>query len=147
MRKIHRRKSNIISCLWESHIHERVRDPLTHERSKDKGKMRFTCHPELRTGIGAWGFQGQEGHSQDNKKNRCIRCLPCHIDGATQIKFLSGNNSFSGKNPQSKFFQIVKKKVIANFLSSQGLQCLQLKITHMPKWYILGRPVVNPTAS
>ena len=31
MRKIHRRKSNIISCVWESHIHERVREP-THMR-------------------------------------------------------------------------------------------------------------------
>ena len=47
--------------------------------------MRYICHPELRNGIGAWGFQGQEGHSWDDKKSRglVIRCLPCHKEGAT----------------------------------------------------------------
>lgn len=30
------------------------------------------------------------------------------------------------------------------FLWSQSLNCLQLKIIHVPKWHILGRPPLNP---
>ena len=29
-------------------------------------------------------------------------------------------------------------------MSLHGLYCLQLKIIHMPKWHILGRPILNP---
>ena len=41
-------------------------------------------HAKLRNEIGAWGFQGQEGYSQQ-KESRCLvmRGLPCHIDGTT----------------------------------------------------------------
>ena len=46
-------------------------------------KMRYICHHELRNGIGAWGFKGQENNAQDNKKSRClvIRLLPYHTEG------------------------------------------------------------------
>lgn len=27
---------------------------------RQKGKMRFICHPELKSGIGAWHFKGEE---------------------------------------------------------------------------------------
>ena len=41
-----------------------------------KGKLRYMCHSQLRIGV-----QGQESHSQEDKKNRClvIRCLPSHM--------------------------------------------------------------------
>lgn len=29
--------------------------------------MRYICHPELRNGIGAWNFKGEEGNTQGNK--------------------------------------------------------------------------------
>ena len=100
MRQINRRKSYFILYIWELHIYERVRDPTYMKVYRQKGKIRYICHPELRKGVGTWGFQGQEGHSQDNKRKSrylVIRCLSCHMDGVTQIKFISGNNSFSGK--------------------------------------------------
>lgn len=63
---------------------------------------------ELRSGIAAGGFPGQERRPKNDKKSSClvsiIRCLSCHIDGATKIKLISGNNFFSGKNPQFEFF-------------------------------------------
>lgn len=58
--------------------------PPTCEVPRHKGKMKSTCHSELR----AWGCHGQEGHLQDNKnKRRCvvIRCVSCPIDEATQV--------------------------------------------------------------
>jgi len=70
-------------------------------------KMRYACHPELKNGIEALGFQGQgitkEGYSQDKKKSRClvIICLFSHTDGAMSIKFISGNDSFLRNIPNS----------------------------------------------
>ena len=34
---------------------------------RQKGKMRYACHPEPKNGIGAWGSQGQEDHAWDDK--------------------------------------------------------------------------------
>lgn len=40
------------------------------------------CHLELRNGIGAQGFKGEEGSSYGDGKSRSlvIRCLPFHKD-------------------------------------------------------------------
>ena len=46
----------------------------------------YIWHSYLRNGIGAQGFQGQEGHSQDDKKSRCLvirSFYRFHIDGTT----------------------------------------------------------------
>lgn len=75
--------------------------------------MKHICHPELRNRIGTWVFQEQKGYSQDDNVRRrylLIRCLPCYVEGATQIKFIFCNNSFLGKNSQYKFFQLVKRE-------------------------------------
>ena len=47
------------------------------------------------------------------------------------------DSSFSGTGPLSKFFKVVngEAKVILTLLS---LDCLHLKIIHMPKWQYLG---------
>ena len=53
---------------------------------------------------------------------------------------ISGNNLFFfffWYSSLSKFFKIVKGEVKV-FPESLGLDCLQLKIIHMPKWHILG---------
>lgn len=42
--------------------------PHTREVQRQKGKMKYICHHELRNGIGAWGFKDKEGTSQVNKK-------------------------------------------------------------------------------
>ena len=34
----------------------------TYMKGSETGKKRSVFHPELRNFIGAWGFQGQEGH-------------------------------------------------------------------------------------
>ena len=39
--------------------------------------MRLIYHPELRNGIGIWGFKGQEGDSQDDQRDSW------QIDGET----------------------------------------------------------------
>jgi len=57
----------------------------TGNSQRQKGKVKQTCHPELRNGIGAWSFKEEEGNSQGyKKKGRClaIRCLPCHTEGS-----------------------------------------------------------------
>ena len=46
--------------------------PQMWEGQRQGGKMRYICYPELRNGIGAWGFQGQDGHTQDEREKR--RC-------------------------------------------------------------------------
>ena len=68
VRQYDRRKTNLIL-----NIH-------TWEVGQEKGSMNYICHPELRTGLVTWGFAGEEGKSQDEKKIRCsvIRCLLCH---------------------------------------------------------------------
>ena len=50
---------------------------------RPKGKL-GRCRPELKNEIGTWGFKGEEGDSQDDKKGRCgvMRCLPCHAHGS-----------------------------------------------------------------
>lgn len=45
-----------------------------------------------------------------------------------------------GKAPQFKFF----KREVKVYLGPQGLSFLQLKRIHMPKWFIVERPVLNP---
>ena len=56
------------------------------------------------------GLPVQEGNSQEDHKCRCLafRSLPCPADGLSDKYILSGNSSFSGTVPLSKFFQIVK---------------------------------------
>ena len=118
---------------------------------RQKGKMKYICHPELRNEIGPSGFQGEEGHSQDGKKSIClvirclIRCLPYHINGAIQIFFIPGNNSFSEKTPQLKFIQIIQGWVVVSF------QPTVVSAAFSPKQFTYQsgtwRPVLNPTPS
>lgn len=60
-------------------------------QSKTESKNDFyKYHPELRNGLGTWGFKGEEDNSQGSKKNRClvIRCLPCPTDGHSDKTYL-----------------------------------------------------------
>lgn len=75
MRQISQKKSNLISYIQEPDIHEKV------QRQKDK--MRYTCHPKLRNGVEAWGFQEQEGSQDIKTRYLAIRHLPCNTDAAT----------------------------------------------------------------
>lgn len=59
--------------VWEPHKHDETQGQIE--------QLRFMCHPELRNGIGSWGFKGEEGNSQDDKSRYLvIRCLSCHTD-------------------------------------------------------------------
>lgn len=66
------------------------------EEQREKGKMKCTCHLELKDGTEVWSFQGQRGSSHNGKKKTCleIRYLSCHFDGGTEIKFLSPKSFF-----------------------------------------------------
>ena len=57
--------------VWEPH-----KDSETQRQS---GSLRLTCHLELRDGVGARGFKGGEGSSQEDEQSRglVLRCLPC----------------------------------------------------------------------
>lgn len=58
------RELSVILHIWEHN---------THDRFKDKGKMRSVGPSGLRNEIGAWGCQGEEGKPQGNKKKgRCL---------------------------------------------------------------------------
>ena len=91
------------------------------------------------------GIQRQEGHSQDDKKSRwlVIRCLPCHIDGTTQINLSLVIALFPGKIPNLNSYRQLREGQWF-LLNPQDLHCLQLKIIHMPKQHILGKSVLNP---
>lgn len=92
----------------------------------------------LRNGLRPWGFKGEEGKSQEDEKRRCLvlRCLPCQRDKKLSLVialFLSGPYL----NPFRQW------REIKGFLESAGRGCLQFKITHMPKWHILGRTILH----
>lgn len=68
--------------------------------------MRYRSHPKPNNEVGTWGFQGQNDHSQDKKKNKCLitSFWLCSKDGTTQTIRISGNNSFLGKIPGLNYF-------------------------------------------
>lgn len=80
-------------------------------------------------------------------RSRCsvIRTLPCPTD-----------RRFKKKKKKKKLFQVVtltiaKAPNLNSFrerekflLGPQGLDGLQFKMIHMPKWDMLGRPFLNP---
>lgn len=60
-----------------------IRTPHTLKFQRQKGKMRYVCHPELRNGIGPWSFKEEEDNLQGNKNSYlAIICLPCHTVGS-----------------------------------------------------------------
>ena len=68
------------TCLWEPHWQERVRDPRVQERSHwNEVDMAYWAKEWDKM---PWGFKGEEGNLQDDKKGRCstIRTLPCPIN-------------------------------------------------------------------
>lgn len=78
------------------------------------------------------------------KKSRCsvIRCSPCHI--ARSKKVISGDNWYYGQGPKFTFF----KGEVQVSLSPEGLGCLPLKRTCIPRRRILRRlPRVSPAMS
>lgn len=53
-----------------------VGDPHTFAVLRQKGKMGYTGHPELRIRQSPWGFREEEGSVRDSKKSRCSGSLP-----------------------------------------------------------------------
>lgn len=39
-------------------------------------QLRLICHPELRSGLGSWGFKDELDNSQDNNSCLVITCCP-----------------------------------------------------------------------
>lgn len=73
IKQINRRKTNLIRYVQGLH---------KNEAQGQVRQLKIICHPELRNGIGARSFKGDEDNSQDDKKNKClvIKCSPCHTD-------------------------------------------------------------------
>lgn len=72
IRYICRRKTNLVTYAQR---------PYKNETQGQVRQLRIRCHPELRNGIGNWGFRGEKGNSQNNKNRYLvIGCLPCHSD-------------------------------------------------------------------
>lgn len=58
--------------------------------------------------------------------------------GVVQIKFISADNPYSGKDPQFRYFNIVKG-------GKKFLHCLQPRIIFMPKYPSWpGKPAFDP---
>ena len=50
-----------LTCIYKNPTSMRVpRTPYTRKVQRQKDKMRFICHPDLRSGIGAWGFKDRK---------------------------------------------------------------------------------------
>ena len=56
--------------------------------------MRYLRHPELRNGIGAWGFQGQEAHSQDDKRYQSRSVYPTHSKPNSEMPRFAAEEEF-----------------------------------------------------
>lgn len=104
--------------------------------------MRYIWHPELRNGVGAWGFKGEESDSKGNKKQTLA---PPHR-WVTGKKFISGNNPYFEKELYLDFSRQLGEEPNL-LLNLQSLHCLQFKIVHVPKRHIWGWPAFGPHIS
>ena len=100
--------------------------------------MWYVFYPELRNETGNTASKDKRvSHRNMKSRHLVIRYLSCHVDGATQIKFISGNNSFSGekKFPNLNTSSVNRQRVLSleptrspllSFVVLQSISCVRL---------------------
>lgn len=78
-------------------------------------------HPELRNGIGAWGFKGKEDNSQKNRKSKClvnVFATPYQDNGTHRefdlqvlLSFLQLTTPHTRRGHLPKFSEALKREV------------------------------------
>ena len=70
--------------------------PQRYETQKPAQQLRFIHHPDLRKGLGVWGFKGGSNSWESEKRKDLVNSLPCHARESFRRKSNLGQELSSG---------------------------------------------------